>query len=163
MKNIVLLFFIMIGFSNVKAQSYSDYFVTYDPVYTPEPPRPVFVMPDIIDNSVTIIRNSYNSYSNTSIRCIKSQNQMGQVLLIDLTEGKPYLINVEANFKVYSNDTYSIMLKRGQFGNDWYSIERPVYEITDLLNDEKMDRNLVLDMLKMGNYFAIDKDFLFIF
>ena len=147
---------------NVNAQNFDDMFVTYTPVYTP--PRPIYTapMPNIVDNSVTIIDNSYHA-SASQFRCVDSQTQRGQILLIDLTDNSDMVVDAEVLFKTYSNKSASISISKIKIDNHWHSIGVSAYKLADLLDDPTFERKDILALLEVATFYAISNNVLFLF
>lgn len=146
----------------VNAQNFDDMFVTYTPVYTPPMPIYTVPIPNIVDNSVTIIDNSYYA-SSSQVRCVDSQNQKGQILLIDLTDNSDMVVDAEVSFKTYSNKSVSISISKIKIDNHWHSIGVSAYKLADLLNDSTFERKDILALLEIATFYAISNNVLFLF
>lgn len=162
MKHLILTFLFALCCTLVNAQNFADYFTTYKPVYTP--PRPVYrvPMPNIVDNSVTIIDNSFNS-TRPSVTCVNKQKQNGQILLIDLSNDTNMIVDGEVTFNTYSNNTISISINRIKLDNQWQPIGVSAYKLADLLNDPKINRKDILQLLEVATFYAYSEDVLFLF
>lgn len=162
MKHIILTFLFAFCCTLVNAQNFSDYFATYKPVYTP--PRPIYTvpMPNIVDNSITIIDNSYRP-TTPKVTCVDTQKQVGQVLLLDLTNDTNMVVDAEVTFNTYSNNAVAISINRIKLDNRWHSIGVSAYKLADLLNDPKFNRKDILNLLEIATFYAYSEDVLFLF
>lgn len=149
---------------NSNAQNYSDYFSTYEaPVFTPSSPVYVTPIPSFMDNSVTIIDNSYRP-TTPSVKCTNSQTQSGQILMIDNTTNKDSIVDAEVLFKSFSNNTASITITRLKLEGKWYPMNIKVLRLSVLLdNSHGEDRNNILELMKNFTFFASSEDVLFLF
>ena len=162
MRHLIFTFLFTFCYTLVNAQNFSDSFTTYKPVYTP--PRPIYTvpMPNIVDNSVTIIDNSYRP-TTPRVTCVDTQKQVGQVLLVDLTNDTNMVVDAEVIFNTYSNKTVSISINRIKLDNRWHSIGVSAYKLADLLNDPKSNRKDILKLLEVATFYAYSEDVLFLF
>lgn len=162
MKHIILTFLFAFCCTLVNAQNFSDYFTTYKPVYTP--PRPIYTvpMPNIVDNSITIIDNSYRP-TTPKVTCVDTQKQVGQVLLLDLTNDTNMVVDAEVTFNTYSNNVVAISVNRIKLDHQWHSIGVSAYKLADLLNDPKFNRKDILKLLEIATFYAYSEDVLFLF
>lgn len=119
-------------------------------------------MPNIVDNSVTIIDNSYRP-TTPSVTCVDTQKQAGQILLIDLTNDTNMVVDAEVTFKTYSNNSVAISVNRIKLDNQWHSIGVSAYKLADLLNDSKVNRKDILKLLEIATFYAYSEDVLFLF
>lgn len=161
MKRFILL--LCVGASlTINARDYSDFFVTYTPVYTPPEPVHITPVPSIYDNSVTIIDNSYRP-SVPSVTCTDSQKQTGQILMIDTTNDKNSVIDAEVLFKSFSNNTATITITRLKLDGKWYSVNIEAIKLSAALENSGSDRELILELLKTFNFFASFEEVIFLF
>lgn len=165
MKKIVIILILFISTLNANSQDYSDLFTTYRSVYTP---RPVYVtpLPNVIDNSITIIDNSYSSTLPTTptITCTNSQKQSGQVVMYDNSNNKSQLVDAEVLFKNFSNNTASITITKLKLDGKWYPMNIQVTRLSSLLDSMSGDdRNSLLELMKNYNFIAEEEGLTFLF
>lgn len=163
MKKIAIFICLFIYALNVNAQYFDDLFTTYTPVNTPSRPIYVTPLPSIIDNSVTVIDNSYRSYT-PSVTCTDSQKQSGQILMLDNSTNKDEIVDAEVLFKSFSNNTASITITRLKLDGKWYPMNIDAIRLSSLLDSSRgSDRNTLLELMKNFNFIASSEDVIFLF
>lgn len=160
-KNFLFVALFLVSLS-IKAQDLSSFFVTYTPVETPRTPVYVTPFPNIIDNSVTIINNSYRQ-STPSVKCVESKTASGQLLMFDTTNNYEEVVSAEVLFKCFSDNSASVTITKIQIDKKWYPVKIEATRLKDLLDIDEFDRQFILDLLKNFNFIASSEEVLFLF
>lgn len=164
-KIFVLMVFFAVFFFTKAQGNYAEWdplFTTYEAVEVPAPPVYIHPVPNVYDNSITIIDNSYQSYA-PSVTCTDSQKHTGQIMMVDTSANEDSIVDAEIMFKLFSNNTESITIIRLKLDGKWYPMNIEAARLSAIVDTVGLDRNFILDLMKEFNFIAASENVYFLF